>query len=146
MTGCHTQTLVIRGAQTSHMTSHLASTQQRRANAGPLWRRMPASCPPLEGQVDGTDGAGRLRLETARPLVNATKAAMIAVMWEFDRPMTSAELYGIFDGERSLKAIEYHLSTLVRANVAEVVFGPELHFQLVPVSGDTKPLFRERCR
>lgn len=128
MTGCHTQTLVIRGAQTSHMTAHLASIQQRRAAASlPLGRwRMPASCPPLEGQEDGTDGAGRLRLGTARPLVNGTKVAIIAVMSEFDRPMTSAELYAIFDGERSLKAIEYHLSTLVEAKVAEVVYGLEL--------------------
>jgi hypothetical protein len=55
---------------------------------------------------------------------------MIAVMSEFDRPMTSAELYAIFDGERSLKAIEYHLCTLVKAKVAEVVYGPELHFRL----------------
>lgn len=87
-----------------------------------------------------------MRLETARPPVNETKAAMIAVMSEFDRPVTSAELYAIFDGERSLKAIEYHLSTLAKVNVAEVVFGPELHFQLVSVPGDAKSLFRERCR
>jgi hypothetical protein len=56
---------------------------------------------------------------------------MIAVMVEFDRPMTSAELYAIFDGRRSLKAIEYHLCTLVKAKVAEVAYGPELHFHHV---------------
>ncbi len=91
---------------------------------------MSASCPPLEGQEDGTDGAGRLRLETARPPVNGTKTAIIAVMAEFDRPVTSAELYAVFDGERSLGAIEYHLLTLVKAKVVEVVYGPELHFAL----------------
>jgi hypothetical protein len=84
-----------------------------------------------------------LRLETARPPVNETKAAIIAVMSEFDRSMTLAELYAVFDGERSLDAIEYHLFTLVKARIAEVVLGPELHFQLVEGQGS---LFRERCR
>ena len=60
--------------------------------------------------------------------------------------MTSAELYGLWDGTKSLQAIEYHLSTLVTAKAAEVAYGPELHFQLVPVMGDVKSLFRERCR
>lgn len=62
---------------------------------------------------------------------------MIAVMGEFDHPMTSAELYAIWDGTKPLQTIEYHLSTLVMAGVAEVVFGPELHFQLVPVPEGT---------
>ncbi len=70
---------------------------------------------------------------------------MIAVMGEFDRPMTSAELYAIWDGSKPLEVIEYHLDTLVKAGVAEVVLGPELHFQLVPEPGDTNH-FRERCR
>jgi hypothetical protein len=65
---------------------------------------------------------------------------MIAVMGEFDRPMTSAELYAIWDGTKPLRAIEYHLSTLVKAKVAEVVLGPELHFQLVPVPGNTESI------
>jgi len=63
---------------------------------------------------------------------------MIAVMGEFDRPMTSAELYGIWDGTKPLQAIEYHLSTLVKAGVAEVVYGPELHFCLTPVGEESK--------
>ena len=63
---------------------------------------------------------------------------MIAVMGEFDRPMTSAELYAVWDGTKPLQAIEYHLSTLVKAGVAEVVFGPELHFCLTAMSGDSK--------
>ena len=86
------------------------------------------------------DGAGvSLDWVAPRP-INETKALMIAVMGEFDRPMTSAELYGIWDGTKSLKAIEYHLSTLAMAKVVEVVFGPELHFQLVPVIGDVEHL------
>jgi len=78
--------------------------------------------------------------------INKTKAMMIAVMGEFDRPMTSAELYAMWDGAKPLQTIEYHLSTLVMANVVELVFGPELHFQLVPAARDPKLLFRERCR
>lgn len=70
--------------------------------------------------------------------MNETKALMIAVMGEFDRPMTSAELYAIWDGTKPLQVIEYHLSTLVKAGVAEVVYGPELHFCLTPASGDSK--------
>lgn len=76
------------------------------------------------------DGAGRLRSMGARPRINETKALMVAVMAEFGRPVTSAELYAIWDGTKTLQTIEYHLSTLVKANVAEIVFGPELHFQL----------------
>lgn len=141
MTGCHTQALVIRGAQTSHMTAHLASTQQRRVVPSlPLGRRMPTSCPPVEGHEDEAE---RLRPIDARPHINETKALMIAVMGEFGRPMTSAEIYALWGGAKPLQTIEYHLSTLVKANVAELVFGPELHFQLVPVA---KSLFRERCR
>lgn len=70
--------------------------------------------------------------------MSETKILMIAVMGEFDRPMTSAELYAIWDGTKPPRAIEYHLSTLVKAGVAEVVFGPELHFCLTPASGDSK--------
>lgn len=60
---------------------------------------------------------------------------IVAVMGELDRPMTSVELYAIWDGTKPLQVIEYHLSSLVRAKVAEVVLGPELQFQLVPVPG-----------
>ncbi len=53
---------------------------------------------------------------------------MIAVMGEFDRPITSGELYAVWDGTKSLETFEYHLVTLVKAGVAEVVYGPELSF------------------
>jgi hypothetical protein len=82
----------------------------------------------------------------ARPIVSETKVLIVAVMGEFGRPVTSAELYAIWDGTKPLQTIEYHLSTLVKADVAEVVLGPELHFQLVPVSRDTASLSEGRCR
>lgn len=88
---------------------------------------------PLGDYEAKDDEAGRPRSTGARPVVNETKALMVAVMGEFDRPVTSAELYAIWDGTKPLQTIEYHLSSLVKAKVAEVVFGPELHFQLVPV-------------
>jgi hypothetical protein len=75
--------------------------------------------------------------------VSETKALMIAVMGEFDRPMTSAELYAVWDGTKPLQTIEYHLSTLVKAGVAEVVFGPELHFCLTAASGKTRVASQE---
>ena len=116
------------------------SAQQRRATCSPQrQQRMPAlPLPSPIGDYEAKDDeAGRLCSMGARPIVNETKALIVAVMGEFDRPMTSAELFGIWDGTKPLRVIEYHLSTLVRANVAEVVFGPELHFQLVPAPGDT---------
>jgi hypothetical protein len=64
------------------------------------------------------DRAGCPRPKDARPVVGETKALMIAVMGEFNRPMTSAEL--------------------VKAGVAEVVYGPELHFCLTAASGESK--------
>ena len=68
----------------------------------------------------------------ARSRFNETKASVIAVMGELDRPVTSSELHAIWHGEKPLATFNYHLSTLVKAGVAEVVFGPELHFQLKP--------------
>lgn len=92
------------------------------------------------------DRAGCPRPKDARPVVSETKVLMIAVMGEFDRPMTSAELYAIWDGTKPLQVIEYHLSTLVKARVAEVVYGPELHFGLVRETQGDDPSVRERCR
>ena len=131
MTGCHTQTFVIRSAQSNRMTAHLASTQQRRAQAGPLRRRMPAPC--LLDGVGTIDGSART-LDRAAPapvVVNETKLAIIAVMQELDRPITSIELQVIWAEDKPLEIFEYHLSTLVKAKVAEVVYGPELHFGLM---------------
>lgn len=60
--------------------------------------------------------------------------AIVAEMRELDRPATAGEihkkLHKKFDGAWSLKAIEYHLSALVKTGVVEIVFGPELHFSL----------------
>jgi hypothetical protein len=126
-------TLVIRSAQASPMTGHLASTQQRRAKAGPLRRRMPV--PRLldgTGAKTTTDGSGRTLDWTAPAsvVVNETKLAIVAVMQDLDRPVSSTELQRIRAEHKALEIFEYHLSTLVKAKVAEVVYGPELHFRL----------------
>ena len=89
------------------------------------------------------DGTGRLSQVSARSHIHEAKKAIVAEMRELDRPMTSKELYARVDRAWSLKAIEYHLSTLVKTRVVEVVFGPELHFSLTE-SG--KGFARERCR
>jgi hypothetical protein len=65
------------------------------------------------------------------PVVNETKLAIVAVMQELERPVTSSELQGVWADHKDLKIFEYHLSTLVKAKVAEVVYGPELHFRLM---------------
>jgi hypothetical protein len=80
----------------------------------------------------------------ARPHIHEAKTAIVAEMRELDRPVTSKELYAKLDRAWSLKAIEYHLSTLVRTRVVEIVFGPELHFSLA--DSGTKGSTRERCR
>lgn len=91
---------------------------------------MPAQLGLPEGlRADGIDGTGRPRLD-ARSHIHEAKAAIVAEMGELDRPVTSKELYARLDRAWSLKAIEYHLSTLVKTMVVEVVLGPELHFSL----------------
>lgn len=74
-----------------------------------------------------------------------TKAAIVAVMRELDRPVSAEGLHGIWGKAKPLAAIDYHLATLVKAKVVEVVFGPELHFQLTPAERDTRVACRERC-
>lgn len=118
-----------------------SSGQQRRAACSTqTGQRMPALPLPQD------DAAERSRPTGARPIVNETKGLIVAVMREFDRPITSSELYAIWNGTKPLKTFEYHLSTLVKAKVAEVVFGPELHFQLVGETTEPTPSVRERCR
>jgi predicted HTH transcriptional regulator len=80
----------------------------------------------------------------ARSHIHEAKKAIVAEMRELDRPVTSKELYARLDRAWSLKAIEYHLSTLVKTGVVEIVFGPELHFSLT--ESGTKGFARERCR
>ncbi|MDX6602875.1 MAG: hypothetical protein QOF13_2077 [Solirubrobacterales bacterium] len=92
-------------------------------------------------------GNGRA-LDRAAPVlvpVSETKLAIVAVMQELDRPVSSIELQMIWAEPKALEIFEYHLSTLVKAKVAEVVFGPELHFRLVRGARVSEP-FRERCR
>lgn len=71
------------------------------------------------------------RAASAPVVVNDTKLAIVAVMQELDRPVSSLELQAIWAEHKDLKVFEYHLSTLVKAKVAEVVYGPELHFRLM---------------
>jgi hypothetical protein len=117
----------------SHMFLHHTSTQQRAALRSPTTRRrMPAQLDwPIGIWVAGTDGTGRSAQLGARSHIHEAKAAIVAEMRELDRPVTSKDLYASLDRAWSLRAIEYHLSTLVKTKVVEVVFGPELHFSLV---------------
>jgi hypothetical protein len=92
----------------------------------------------------GIDGTGRPSQVGARSHIHEAKKAIVAEMRELDRPVTSKELYARLDRAWSLKAIEYHLSTLVKTGVVEIVFGPELHFSLT--ENRTKGSTRERCR
>lgn len=106
---------------------------------------MPASSSLLDEREVGR-GAGRPGPTGARPYLNETKLSIIAALEELDRPATSAEIYGMLDGTRSLSVIEYHLVTLVKAKDVEVVYGPELRFQLIPGSDALDQLRREQCR
>ena len=80
----------------------------------------------------------------ARSYLHEAKTAIVAEMRELDRSVTSRELYARLGRAWSLKAIEYHLLTLVRTKVVEIVFGPELHYSLTGTG--TKGFTRERCR
>ena len=84
-------------------------------------------------RVKTTGGSGRKpdRAAPAPIVVNQTKRAIIAVMQQLGRPVTSTELQKIWAEHKPLEVFEYHLSTLVMARVAEVAYGPELHFRLV---------------
>ena len=76
--------------------------------------------------------------------MHGAKAAILAKMRELDRPVTSKELYAKLDRAWSHKAIKYHISTLVKTKVVEVVYRRELHFSLT--DSGTKGSTRERCR
>lgn len=86
------------------------------------------------------DGTGRLSQVSARSHIHEAKEAIIAEMRELNRPVTSKELYAKLDRAWSLKGIEYHLDTLRKTRIVEVVLGPELHFSL------TESRTKERCR
>jgi hypothetical protein len=106
---------------------------------------MPAQLDLPEGLwADGIDGTGRPSQVGVQSHIHEAKKAIIAEMGELDRPVTSKELYARLDRAWSLKAIEYHLSTLVKTGVVEIVFGPELRFSLT--ESGIKRFNRERCR
>jgi hypothetical protein len=53
-------------------------------------------------------------------------------MQQLDSPVSSIELQRIWAEHKALEIFEYHLSTLVKARVVEMVFGrAELYFRLV---------------
>jgi hypothetical protein len=77
------------------------------------------------------DGSGRIDRTASAPIIaGEAKAAIVAEMEALDRPVTSKELYARLNRAWSLKAIKYHLSTLVKTKVVEIVLGLELHFRL----------------
>jgi hypothetical protein len=84
------------------------------------------------GRVKVMGGSGRaLDRAASAPVVNQTKRTIVAVMQQLDGPVTSTELQKIWAEHKALEIFEYHLSTLVKAKVVEVAYGPELHFCLV---------------
>jgi hypothetical protein len=92
---------------------------------------MPAQLDLPEGTAGrGITGTGRLSQVGVRSHIHEAKTAIVAEMRVLDRPVTSKELYARLDRAWLLKAIEYHLSALVKTGVVEIVFGPELHFSL----------------
>lgn len=128
------------------MFLHHTSTQQHAATRLPITRRcMPAQLDLPEGAAGrGIDGAGRYLRLGARSHIHEAKVAIVAEMRALDRPVTSKELYARLDRAWSLKAIEYHLDTLVKTGIVEVVFLRELHFSLT--ESGAKGSTRERCR
>jgi len=53
-------------------------------------------------------------------------------MQQLGGPVSSIELQRIWPEHKALEIFDYHLSTLGKARVVEMVFGhPELHFRLV---------------
>jgi Helix-turn-helix domain len=104
---------------------------------------MPAQLDSPEAlRAAGVDGTGRLSQVSARSHIHEAKKAIVAQMRELDRPVTSKELYARLDRAWSLKAIEYHLDTLRKAGIVEVVIGPELRFSLVGGGGGPRELGR----
>jgi hypothetical protein len=70
-----------------------------------------------------------------RVIVHKNKAAIVAIMRKLGRPIFAAELYVIWRGSVHQSVLDYHLCTLVRIGVVELVFGrPELQFQISKMS------------
>jgi hypothetical protein len=105
------------------------------AATSPSWRRR-VSVPLrlVDGRGVKTEGGSGRNVDwaaSAPVVVNRTKQAIISVMQQLDCPVTSTELQQIWAEHKALEIFEYHLSTLVKAKVVEVAYGPELHFRLV---------------
>jgi hypothetical protein len=87
----------------------------------------------VDGRREKTTGGSGCTLGRAAPapaIVNQTKLAIVAVMQQLDSPVSSIELQKIWAEHKALEIFEYHLSTLVKASVVEMVFGyRELHFR-----------------
>jgi hypothetical protein len=120
---------------TSHMLRKHTSTQRNRAAANLPWRRRVSA--PLRspnGRKAKATGRNGRTLDGAAPapvIVNQTKLAIVAVMQPLDGPVSSIGLQKIWAEHKALEIFEYHLSTLVKARVVEMVFGcSELHFRL----------------
>lgn len=126
---------VARGRTVSHMLRQRTSTQQHRAAAtSPSgWRRVSAPLRLVGEQRVKATGRGARTLDRAAsaPVVNQTKLAIVAVMQQLDSPVSSIDLQRIWAEHTALEIFEYHLSTLVKAEVVEVAYGPELQFRLV---------------
>jgi hypothetical protein len=75
----------------------------------------------------------------APSVINETKVSIVAVMRQLDRAITSHELYSIWGKRKPLAVFDYHLSTLVRAGVAQLISGPELRFRFTNWTGAVSP-------
>jgi hypothetical protein len=113
--------------RTSTQRNHAAADLQQR-------RRVLAPVNSLDGRGEKAKGGrGRTLDRAASPpvVVSQTKLAIIAVMQQLGGPVSSIELQKIWADHKALEIFEYHLSTLVKAKVVAVAYGPELHFHLV---------------
>jgi hypothetical protein len=63
--------------------------------------------------------------------VSERKLAIADAMERAGHPVTSEEMQEALENSMPLAAIEYHLSTLVSAGAARVLFGSEVYFQSV---------------
>jgi hypothetical protein len=114
---------------------------------------MTASLPALLDGV-GTTGVGSgvaLDRTTSAPhVVNETRRGIVRVMRALGRPTTPEELRAIWGKRKPLGVFDYHLSTLVRAGVAELLIdGPQLRFRLADGAAfrpTSSHVYRERCR
>lgn len=88
-----------------------------------------------------TDRSGRTRASRGcvRSPVNETKLAIVAVMHAFGRPVTVKELSWVWGDCKSPSILEYHLRSLVKLGIAEIVGGPELRFDLIDERGPVRP-------